>query len=245
MNTALDDNEAQLATQVAQVVHEGQRTMPEERPPLVCKPKKIESWRIFKIMSEFIQGFDILRRYGLAASFFGSARATFEDDVYQHATDLAARLAKQGFAVITGGSAGVMQAANKGAFEAGGNSVGLNINLPDKQTYNPYLTVKSSFDHFFVRKVMLAYASEVYVFFPGGFGTLDEFFEIVTLVQTKKLRKVPIVLFGKTYWEPLLAFIEQKMYREHGAISEDDMKLYTLVDTVDEAYDYIIANVSC
>lgn len=219
--------------------------MPEERPQLVCKPKKIESWRIFKIMSEFIEGFDIIRRYGLGVTFFGSARASFEDDVYLHATELSGRLAKQGFAVITGGSAGVMQAANKGAFEAGGASVGLNINLPTVQNYNPYLTEKHSFDHFFVRKVMLAYASEVYVYFPGGFGTLDEFFEILTLVQTGKIRKVPIILFGKSYWEPLLAFIEQKMYREHSAIAESDMALYTLVDSVDEAYDYIIANVTC
>ncbi|MEK7121939.1 MAG: TIGR00730 family Rossman fold protein, partial [Patescibacteria group bacterium] len=210
-----------------------------------CKPKKIESWRIFKIMSEFIEGFDIIRRYGLAATFFGSTRTSIEDEMCIRAEELSKRLAKKGFAIITGGSSGVMQAANKGAFEAGGVSVGLNINLPDLQTYNPYLTEKSSFDHFFVRKVMLTYASEVYVYFPGGFGTLDEFFEIVTLVQTKKIKKIPIVLFGKEYWEPLLAFIENKLYREYGAIDEGDMKLYTLVDSVDEAYDYIIANVSC
>ncbi len=230
---------------LARVVHEGGRTMPDDRPLLVCKPKKIESWRVFKIMSEFIEGFDIIRRYGLAVSFFGSARASFDDDVYKHATELASRLSKKGFAVITGGSAGVMQAANKGAFEAGGVSVGLNINLPDAQKYNPYLTEKFGFDHFFVRKVMLTYASEVYVYFPGGFGTLDEFFEIVTLVQTKKIRAVPIVLFGKDYWEPLLAFIEKTLYQEHKAINKEDMKLYTLVDSVEEAYDYIVANVSC
>src|SRR5688572_29975224 len=135
MNTTLEP-ETHITARVAQAVHEGQRTMPDERPPLVCKPKKIESWRIFKIMSEFIEGFDIIRRYGLGVSMFGSARATFEDEVYQHATELASRLAKQGYAVITGGSAGVMQAANKGAFEAGGASVGLNINLQELQTYN-------------------------------------------------------------------------------------------------------------
>ena len=230
---------------LAKVVHEGGRTMPENRSPMDCKPKTIESWRVFKIMSEFIEGFDIIRRYGLAISFFGSARATLEDSVYKNAEELAARLAKNGFAVITGGSSGVMQAANKGAFEAGGISVGLNINLPDAQTYNPYLTEKFGFDHFFVRKVMLTYASEVYVYFPGGFGTLDEFFEIVTLVQTKKIHKVPIILFGKEFWEPLLAFIEKTLLREHAAIDEGDMTLYTLVDSVDEAYDYIVANVSC
>ncbi len=235
----------ETAERLAKVVHEGQRTMPQKRPLLVCKPNKVESWRVFKIMSEFIEGFDIIRRHGLAVSFFGSARASLRDDVYTHAEELAGRLAKKGFAVITGGSSGIMQAANKGAFEAGGASVGLNINLPESQNYNPYLTEKFGFDHFFVRKVMLTYASEVYVYFPGGFGTLDEFFEIVTLVQTRKIRKVPIVLFGKSYWEPLLGFIEKTLYQERAAISKEDMTLYTLVDSVDEAYDYIVANVSC
>ena len=233
------------AEQLAAIVHEGRRTMPAERPLLVCKPKKIESWRVFKIMSEFIEGFDIIRRYGLAATFFGSARATLEHDTYKYAEELAGRLAKRGFAIITGGSSGIMQAANKGAFEAGGVSVGLNINLPDLQIYNPYLTERFGFDHFFVRKVMLTYASEVYVYFPGGFGTLDEFFEIVTLVQTKKIRKVPIVLFGKEYWEPLNAFIHTKLFEEHASIDKTDMDLYAIVDSVDEAYDYIAANVSC
>ncbi|MBI4088772.1 TIGR00730 family Rossman fold protein [Candidatus Kaiserbacteria bacterium] len=230
---------------LAKIVHEGGRTMPSDRPLLVCKPKKIESWRVFKIMMEFIEGFDIIRRYGLAISFFGSARTSLGDNSYERAEELARRLSQRGFAVITGGSAGIMQAANKGAFEAGGASVGLNIHLEDTQTYNPYLTEKISFDHFFVRKVMLTYSSEVYVYFPGGFGTLDEFFEIVTLIQTKKIRKVPIILFEKAYWEPLLSFIEKVVYRQHAAINEDDMKLYTLVDSVDEAYDYIVKNVSC
>ncbi len=230
---------------LAKVVHEGGRTMPDERPLLVCKPKKIESWRVFKIMLEFIEGFDIIRRYGLAVSFFGSSRATLGDDSYKHAEELASRLSKKGFAVVTGGSAGIMQAANKGAFEVGGASVGLNIDLPDTQTYNPYLTEKFVFDHFFVRKVMLTYASEAYVYFPGGFGTLDEFFEIITLIQTKKIRKIPVVLFGKDYWTPLLTFIEKTVYEKHAAINEGDMRFYTLVDSVDEAFEYIIANVSC
>ncbi len=219
--------------------------MPEERPPLVCKPQKIESWRVFKIMSEFIEGFDIIRRYGLAVSFFGSARSTLGDNSYKDAEELARRLSKKGFAVVTGGSSGIMQAANKGAFEAGGASVGLNINLPDVQNYNPYLTEKYGFDHFFVRKVMLTYASEVYVYFPGGFGTLDELFEIITLVQTKKIRKVPIILFGKDYWEPLIGFIEKTIYQDHAAIDKEDMELLTLVNSVDEAYDFITTNVSC
>lgn len=245
MSTVDDVVHNDAAERLARAVHEGHRTIPVERPPLVCKPQKIESWRIFKIMSEFIEGFDIIRRYGLAASFFGSARASLDDDVYKHAEELASRLSKKGFAIVTGGSSGIMQAANKGAFEAGGASVGLNINLPQVQHYNPYLTEKFGFDHFFVRKVMLTYASEAYVYFPGGFGTLDEFFEIITLVQTKKIRKVPIILFGKSYWEPLLAFIEKTLYQERATIDEKDMTLYTLVDSVDEAYEYITTNVSC
>ena len=176
---------------------------------------------------------------------FGSARTTLGDDSYARAEELGRRLSQKGFAVVTGGSAGIMWAANKGAFEAGGASVGLNINLENTQTYNPYLTEKFGFDHFFVRKVMLTYSSEAYVYFPGGFGTLDEFFEIVTLVQTKKIQKIPIVLVGKDYWAPLLSFIEKVVYKKYAAIDEGDMKLYVLVDSVDEAYEYIVTNVSC
>ena len=230
---------------LARTVHEGSRTVPVEHPPLVCKQSKIESWRIFKIMSEFVEGFDVIRRYTLAATFFGSARTAPGEPVYEHATELAGRLAKKGFAIVTGGSAGIMQAANEGAFDAGGASVGLNIHLPNEQGYNKYLTDRFIFDHFFVRKVMLTYASEVYIYFPGGFGTLDEFFEIVTLVQTKKIRKVPIILFDSAYWQPLLTVIETTLYQQFANIDKEDMQLYMLVDTVDEAYEYIIANVSC
>ncbi|HUY05410.1 MAG TPA: TIGR00730 family Rossman fold protein [Candidatus Paceibacterota bacterium] len=241
----MNTNDDQTAERLAQAVHEGRQAMPEDRPLLVCKPNKIESWRIFKIMSEFVEGFDVIRHYSLAVTFFGSARTTSSDESYRYATELAGRLAKKGFAVVTGGSSGIMQAANEGAFEAGGASVGLNINLPQAQGYNKFLTDRFVFDHFFVRKVMLTYASEVYVYFPGGFGTLDEFFEIVTLVQTKKIRKVPIVLVGKKYWEPLLSVIEKTLFGEFANIDKEDMALYTLVDTVDDAYDFIVANVSC
>jgi uncharacterized protein (TIGR00730 family) len=238
-------NDDQAHTRVAQVLHEGQRSVPEERPLLVCKPNKIESWRIFKIMSEFVEGFDIIRRYSLAATFFGSARTEPGDEYFEKASELAARLSKRGFAIVTGGSSGIMQAANKGAFDAGGASVGLNISLPNAQSYNQYLTDRFVFDHFFVRKVMLTYASEVYIYFPGGFGTLDELFEIVTLVQTKKIRRVPIILFGKEYWEPILAVIEKTLCERFGNIDKEDLSLFELFDSVDEAYDYITTNVSC
>jgi len=234
-----------MGEHLAKTIHEGRRTMPEDQPLLVCKPRKIESWRVFKIMSEFVEGFDIIRRYGLAVTIFGSARATLDDNSYAQASELAGRLAKKGFAVITGGSAGIMQAANKGAFEAGGASVGLNVELADQQNYNKYLTERFNFHHFFVRKVMLTYASEAYIYFPGGFGTLDEFFEIVTLVQTGKIRKVPIILIGRDFWQPLMEFIKKTLFQAHKSIDEKDMELYTLVDSIDEAYEYITANVKC
>lgn len=236
-----------LHKHITNAVQEGQRTLPEkpDRAPLICKPRKIESWRLFRIMAEFVEGFDILRKYGLAVTFFGSARTAPDSHTYTQVYELSQKLSKHGFAIISGGSLGVMQAANKGAFEAGGSSVGLNIQLPNEQHYNPYLTDQYTFDHFFVRKVMLAYASEVYVYFPGGFGTLDEFFELLTLIQTGKIRKVPIVLVGKDYWEPLLEFIAKTVYADRQAIDKKDMELYQVVDTVDEAYEYIVANVSC
>lgn len=230
---------------LTRVIEEGKHEVPVAPEPLVCKPRRLESWRVFKIMSEFVEGFEIIQKYGLAASVFGSARCGFEDHFYKAATDLSYRLAKRGFAMITGGSAGMMEAANKGAFEAGGASIGLNILLDTEQGRNEYLTEYMMFSHFFVRKVMLTFASEVYIFFPGGYGTLDEFFEIITLVQTRKIRRVPIVLYGKEYWEPLEKFFKEKMLEEHAAIDESDLELYKIVDSVDEAYDYIVKNVTC
>ncbi|MEK7602308.1 MAG: TIGR00730 family Rossman fold protein [Patescibacteria group bacterium] len=240
-----NEQHREMGMRLARTIEEGKGMVPDAPEPLVCKPQQIESWRIFKIMSEFVEGFELLKKYGLAATFFGTARETFEGHFYTDATELAGRLAKSGYAVFTGGNNGIMQAANKGAFEAGGASVGLNIRLGEDQNLNKYLTESVTFDHFFVRKVMLAFASEVYIYFPGGFGTLDEFTEILTLVQTKKIRKVPIVLYGKEYWDPLVTFFNQKLFKEHGAISEEDLKLFTVVDSVDEAYEYIMQNVKC
>ena len=203
----------------------------------------VQSWRIFRIMSEFVNGFDILRKYSTAATFFGSARLSPTDPTYKAAEALAARLARKGFAIITGGGPGIMEAANVGAFKVGGKSVGLNIELPMEQKLNPYVTESESFHFFFSRKVMLSFASEVYVYFPGGFGTLDEFLEILTLVQTKKAMKIPIVLYGKDFWTPFLNFIETKLRDEYQTIDREDAELYHLVDSVDEAYEYIVAHV--
>lgn len=203
----------------------------------------VQSWRIFRIMAEFVNGFDILRKYSTAATFFGGARFKPNDPEYKAAEELGMRLAKSGFAIITGGGPGIMEAGNVGAFKIGGKSVGLNIQLPMEQKLNPYVTESEGFHYFFSRKVMLSFASEVYVYFPGGFGTMDEFFELVTLIQTNKISKIPIVLYGKDYWGPLLKFFEDSMLKKYKTISKEDLKLFHLVDSVDDAHDYIIGHV--
>lgn len=203
----------------------------------------IESWRVFRIMSEFVQGFELLRNYGLAATFWGSARLTPSDPYYKAAEEIAARLAKKGFAIISGGGPGIMEASNVGAFKVGGKSVGLNIELPFEQKLNPYTTESLTFKYFFSRKVMLTFASEVYVYFPGGYGTLDEFFEIVTLIQTKKIEPVPIVLYGADFWSPLLRWFEKDLVKKFKTISKEDLDLFVVVDSVDDAMKYILKNV--
>ncbi|MCB9811801.1 TIGR00730 family Rossman fold protein [Candidatus Nomurabacteria bacterium] len=200
----------------------------------------IESWRVFRIMSEFVTGFEMLRKHGLAASIFGSARTQVGDPYYKAAEELAAKLAKKGFSVITGGGPGIMEAGNVGAFKVGGKSIGLNISLPMEQKLNPYVTETERFEFFFSRKVMLAFASEVYIYFPGGFGTMDEFFEILTLVQTKKIERIPIVLYGKEFWEPLVKWFEKDLLKKHKTISKEDLDLFKVVDSVEEAYKYIV-----
>lgn len=221
------------------------RIVTELLDPKATDGDAIQSWRVFRIMSEFVQGFELLRSYGLAATFWGSARLSPTDPYYKAAEELAALLAKKGFAIISGGGGGIMEASNVGAFKVGGKSIGLNIQLPFEQKLNPYTTESLNFDFFFSRKVMLTFASEVYVYFPGGFGTLDEFFEIVTLIQTKKIERIPIVLYGKEYWEPLLRWFEKDLLKKHKTISKEDLELFHLVDDVQDAYKYILKNVSC
>lgn len=199
----------------------------------------VQSWRVFRIMAEFVQGFEMLRKHGLAVTFWGSARTDSEDKYYNEAEELAAKLAKKGFSVISGGGPGIMEASNVGAFKVGGKSVGLNITLPFEQKLNPYTTDSLDFNFFFSRKVMLTFASEAYVYFPGGFGTLDEFFEIVTLIQTKKIEPIPVVLYGKDYWRPLVDFFEKSLLKQFKTISPEDLEIFTIVDSVDEAYKYI------
>lgn len=203
----------------------------------------VESWRVFRIMAEFVAGFELLRKYGLAATIFGSARFQPGDPYYKQAEELGAKLAKKGFAIITGGGPGIMEAANVGSFKVGGKSVGLNIELPFEQKLNPYTTESLDFDFFFSRKVMLAFASEVYIYFPGGFGTMDEFFELLTLIQTKKIERIPIVLYGKEFWEPLLEFFRNTMQKKYQTVNKEDIDLFQVVDSVDEAVKYILKNV--
>lgn len=217
----------------------------------VCDPEKtdhtkdIETWRIFKIMAEFVEGFEVLRKYSLAATFFGSARTKPDDQIYKDAVALSAKLAKSGFAIVSGGASGVMEAVSKGAFETGGQSVGLNIELPMEQQINPYLTKGMTFNYFFTRKVMLSFASEVYIFFPGGYGTLDECLEILTLVQTRKIKRVPIILYNKDFWGPFIDLFEKHLYEKYQTIGKDDLKLFQVADSVEEAYEMILDSVNC
>ncbi|MBK7182977.1 MAG: TIGR00730 family Rossman fold protein [Bacteroidetes bacterium] len=199
--------------------------------------KASDSWQIFKIMSEFVEGFEKMSRIGPCVSIFGSARTSPENTYYKLAEDIAFKLTKEGYGVITGGGPGIMEAANKGAKAAGGKSVGLNIVLPFEQSSNPFVDNDKNinFDYFFVRKTIFLKYSQGFIAMPGGFGTLDELFESITLIQTNKVAHFPIVLVGKKYWEGLLAWVKQTMLLEEHNISEKDLELFHIVDEADEA----------
>lgn len=203
--------------------------------------KVTDSWQIFKIMAEFVDGFEKLAKIGPCVSIFGSARTPQGSKYYQLAEDTARLLTESGYGVISGGGPGIMEAANKGAYEAGGKSVGLNIELPFEQFHNKYIDRDKllEFDYFFVRKVMFMKYSQGYIVLPGGFGTMDELFEAVTLIQTGKIARFPIVLVGKDYWGPLMDWVKNQMLEEKN-ISADDLDLYRLVDTAEEAADHIV-----
>lgn len=194
----------------------------------------VQAWRTMRITAEFVKGFQAIREIGLAATFFGSARTQADDAYYQAAEQLAYTLSKKGYAIISGGGGGIMEAANVGAYRAEGQSVGFNIKLPFEQKLNPYTTASLTFDFFFARKVMLSLASEVYVYFPGGFGTLDELFELITLIQTEKTTKIPIILYGQDFWLPFVEIFKTQLLEQYKTISPEDLELFTVVDSIDE-----------
>lgn len=197
-------------------------------------------WRMFRIMSEFVEGFEFLVPLKKEITIFGSTRTKSDDQYYKMAVKLGRLLAKNGFTVITGGGPGIMEAGNRGAFEEGGESIGLNIQLPQAQRINPYVKKSISFHYFFTRKVMLSVSAQAYIFFPGGFGTLDELFEMVTLIQTKKIMVyMPVILVGREYWRGLLAWLKEEVLKKHKNISEEEFSLITLVDSAEEAFEII------
>lgn len=199
--------------------------------------KTADSWVIFKVLAEFVEGFDKLGKIGPCVSIFGSARTKPEHPYYKMTEEIAAKLVRHGYGVITGGGPGIMEAGNKGAFQQGGKSVGLNIKLPFEQHSNIYIDPDKNinFDFFFVRKVMFVKYAQGFVVMPGGFGTLDELFEALTLIQTKKIGRFPIVLVGRKYWSGLVEWIQDAMLEQERNISPEDLKLFSIVDTASEA----------
>ncbi len=203
--------------------------------------KTSDSWQIFKVMAEFVEGFEKMASIGPCVSIFGSARTESDHKYYKLAEEIAYKLTQSGYGVITGGGPGIMEAANRGAQLGDGTSVGLNIHLPFEQSSNPYIDSDKliTFKHFFVRKVMFQKYAQGFIVLPGGFGTFDEFFESATLIQTGKIGKFPIVLVGSDFWEGLVDWIKKVVQLEQKNISAEDMGLFTLVDTADEAVDVI------
>lgn len=195
--------------------------------------------RISRISRELSKGFKFIRHYPKSVSFFGSARFKEGNEHYQKARSISKKLSQLGYTIVTGGGPGIMQAGNHGAYDAKGDSVGLNIRLPMEQVINPYVKDSVDFYYFFTRKVTLSFSAEAYLYFPGGFGTLDEFFEILTLVQTHKIPKVPIILVGNDFWNPLNEFIKKYLLEEHNAINIEDMDLYTITDNEEEILEIV------
>jgi len=195
--------------------------------------KKEEAWRLFRIIGDFVDGFDVMPKYIPAITIFGSARVKEGDKYYEAARQLAYKFAKEGFSVVTGGGPGIMEAGNRGAYEAGGNSIGLNIALPLEQVPNQYTNVQLNFHYFFARKVMLVKYATGYILFPGGYGTLDELTEVLVLIQTKKLRPFPVILYGSEYWNGLVNWMKEQLVQNH-YINHEDFRIFKVMDDIDE-----------
>jgi len=206
---------------------------------IIDSPVK-DLWRIFRVMAEFVEGFDELGSIGPAVSFFGSSRAKPEQRYYKLAERTACQIAKAGFAVITGGGGGIMEAANKGAAEAGGKSIGLNIELPMEQIPNEHQNLSLHFRYFFCRKVMFLKYAHGFIVFPGGYGTMDEFFESLVLIQTLKQASFPVILMGSNYWDGLTDWMKEKMLKEYNHITPEDMNVFTVVDEPEAAVKIIV-----
>jgi uncharacterized protein (TIGR00730 family) len=207
-------------------------------PPMYREPHD-ETWRIFRIMAEFVEAFETLSSLKQAVSIFGSARTKPHEPPYQQAEQMGRLLVQRGFDIITGGGPGIMEAANKGAFEAGGTSVGLNISLPHEQYANHYQNVSMVFHYFFCRKVMFVKYALGMVCFPGGFGTLDEFFETMTLIQTEKVPRYPVVLIGRAFWTPLADWLRTTLLKPYATINADDLDLFKITDDLAEAAEFL------
>lgn len=222
----------------------GQYNLPASKlPQAEKKPEDFRTslhWRVFRILSEFVDGWQFLADFKKTVSFFGSARFPEGSKWYEEARKLGKMMAETGFAVVTGGGPGIMEAGNKGAVEGNGKSIGLNIQLEMEQRINPYVQESVAFHYFFVRKVMLSFAARAYIFFPGGYGTLDEVFELLTLIQTKKIsEKIPVVLMGKEFWGPIDRWLKEEIYGKYKAIDESDLAIYKIVDSAEEAFGFI------
>jgi uncharacterized protein (TIGR00730 family) len=204
--------------------------------------KAHSSWQIFKIMAEFVDGFEALAKLGPCISIFGSARTQPENKYYELTVEIGKRLSEEGFGIISGGGPGIMEAANKGAQLGGGKSVGLNIELPFEQEANPYIDRDANlhFDYFFVRKTLFTKYSQGFIMMPGGFGTMDEFFEVATLIQTGKMSQVPLILVGKSYWGGLMAWLETVMLQQEKNISAQDLDLLKVADTAEEVVEHLL-----
>ena len=200
--------------------------------------KSDDTWRVFRIMAEFMEGFEILSRVGKAVSIFGSSRVKPDDRYYKMAEELAEILVKEGYAIISGGGPGIMEAANKGAFKAGGESIGLNIEIPREQKPNKFVKTLLNFRYFFCRKVMFVKYASAYVVFPGGYGTMDEFFEALTLIQTKRIKSFPVILVGGEYWRELVEWINGDLVKRR-YISQKDTNLFHVADTSQEVVEVI------